>query len=105
MAEQEPYSLASAFPNPPPFWREFTADKVAQMEELKKSYMETLLPGDIPDPSTVIRVPEVPEELAYLQPPAEPEDGRWRVFGDLYKVRFQVSDFPGGVGRPSDGRA
>lgn len=86
MAEQELHSLASAFPNPPPFWRDFTPDRIAQMEELSKSYMDTLLPGDIADSSVVMRVPDVPEELIHLQPPAEPEDGRWRVFGDLYKV-------------------
>lgn len=80
--------MASAFPNPPPFWRDFTPDKIAQMEELRKNYMDTLLPGDITDPSAVMRVPDVPEELVHLQPPAEPEDGKWRVFGDLYKVRI-----------------
>lgn len=90
MAEQEPHSLASAFPNPPPFWKDFTPDKITRMEELSKNYMDTLLPGDISDPSAVIRVPDVPEDLIHLQPPAEPEDGQWRVYGDLYKLNDEL---------------
>ena len=88
MAEQqEPHSLASTYPNPPPFWREFTPDKVARIEELRTAYIEQH--GG--EPRTT-RVPDVPDELVNLQPPSEPVDGRWRVFGDNYMVRRQESN-------------
>lgn len=116
MAEQEAQALGSAFPNPPSFWRDFTADKIARMDELRKSYTETLpeaqqqtqqsgddTEGGSSGPTGAdeaaaaaaqavqnevpVRIPDVPEDLVNLQPPAEPEDGRWRVFGDYYMVR------------------
>ena len=81
MAEQqEPHSLASTFPNPPPFWKDFTPDNIARIEELRKAY------GKQHGNETPARIPGVPEDLINLQPPAEPIDGRWRVFGDHYTV-------------------
>lgn len=78
MADQpEPHSLASTFPNPPLFWKDFTPDKVARIEELRARHG-----GD----AQTVRLPDVPEDLINLQPPAEPADGRWRVFGDQYMV-------------------
>lgn len=90
MAEQEPHSLASAWPLPPPFWKDFTPDKTSQMEELRKTYIESLLPGDLIDPAITTRIPDVPEHLTQLQPPAEPEDGRWRVFGAVYELDHKL---------------
>jgi mediator of RNA polymerase II transcription subunit 7 len=84
MADEEPRSLASTFPNPPPFWKDFTPDKIARIEEIRKSHIEAN-GGD----ELTVRVPGLPEELINLQPPAEPEDGRWRVFGDQYMVRLE----------------
>ncbi|CAM1505752.1 Fc.00g113890.m01.CDS01 [Cosmosporella sp. VM-42] len=82
MAEQqEPQSLASTYPNPPPFWKEFTADKVAMIEELRTAHIEQH-GGEV----LTARVPDVPEELVNLQPPSEPVEGRWRVFGDQYML-------------------
>ncbi|KAG5930044.1 hypothetical protein E4U42_003205 [Claviceps africana] len=81
MAEQEAHSLASTFPNPPLFWKAFTPDRVARIEELRSAFAGA---GD-GDPSTsVVRVPGLPDELTLLQPPSEPADGRWRQFGDHY---------------------
>lgn len=89
MEEQEAVSLSSTFPNPPPFWKDFTADKVARYEQLRKEHDEnearTTADNDTFTPQTRIR--DLPEELITLQPPAEPADGRWRVFGDQYMVR------------------
>ncbi len=88
MEEQEEVSLSSTFPNPPPFWRDFTTDKIARYEQLRKEHDEE--EGDTTPnnegfkPPTRIR--NLPEELIHLQPPAEPADGRWRVFGDQYMV-------------------
>ena len=91
--QQEPTQgqLAATFPNPPPFWKDFTAENVTRMNKLWEQipatpHQETL------DPLTR-RMPGVPDELVNLQPPAEPANGKWRVFGDLYSVRLS----PGGV--------
>ncbi|EFY85966.1 Mediator of RNA polymerase II transcription subunit 7 [Metarhizium acridum] len=83
MAEQEPHSLASTFPNPPPFWKDFTPDRVARIDELRSAFA-----GGASDhaSSPVVRIPGLPEELTNLQPPPEPSDGRWRVFGDQYML-------------------
>lgn len=88
MAEQEPYSLASTFPNPPPFWKDFTPDRVARIEELRSAFA-----GGASEQasSPVVRIPGLPEELANLQAPPEPPDGRWRVFGDQYMVHASPS--------------
>ncbi|KAF4469027.1 MED7-member of RNA polymerase II transcriptional regulation mediator complex [Fusarium albosuccineum] len=79
--QQEPHSLSSTFPNPPPFWNDFTPDRISRIEELRAAHVNQH--GG--DPLTV-RVPDVPEELINLQPPTEPADGRWRVFGDHYML-------------------
>ncbi|CCT64200.1 related to MED7-member of RNA Polymerase II transcriptional regulation mediator complex [Fusarium fujikuroi] len=79
--QQEGHSLSSMFPNPPPFWQDFTTDKISRIQELRTSYIAEH--GG--DPLTV-RVPGIPEDLVNLQPPAEPADGRWRVFGDQYML-------------------
>lgn len=78
--QQEPVSLASTFPNPPLFWNDFTPENVARIEELRKNYGEDH-GGHVP-----ARIPDVPEYLTNLQPPPEPSDGSWRVFGDHYTV-------------------
>ncbi|RMJ09944.1 hypothetical protein BHE90_014002 [Fusarium euwallaceae] len=82
MAEQqEPHSLSSTFPNPPPFWKDFTPEKLSRIEALRTAHLSQ----HEGEPLTV-RVPNVPEDLINLQPPAEPTDGRWRVFGDQYML-------------------
>ncbi|OIW25454.1 MED7-domain-containing protein [Coniochaeta ligniaria NRRL 30616] len=71
-------NASSTFPDPPPFWRDFTTDKIDRMESLRSRYADqTGL-----DISTIIRVPDVPDDLTNLQPPAEPADGKWRLFGE-----------------------
>ncbi|KZZ97365.1 Mediator complex, subunit Med7 [Moelleriella libera RCEF 2490] len=99
MAEQqEAHSLASTFPNPPPFWKDFTPDRVARIEELRSAFSDARIPG-------------LPDELTNLQPPCEPADGRWRVFGDQYMVRTfllslvdeEISDGGGGGGGGGEG--
>lgn len=80
--QQEPHSLASTFPNPPPFWKDFTPDNTARIDELRKAY------GNHHDGETPHRIPGVPDDLTNLQPPAEPVNGRWRVFGDHYMVHI-----------------
>ncbi|KAJ4223520.1 Mediator of RNA polymerase II transcription subunit 7 [Fusarium solani] len=82
MAEQqEPHSLSSTFPNPPPFWKDFTPEKLSRIEALRTAHL-----GQHEGEPLTVRVPDVPEDLINLQPPAEPADGRWRVFGDQYML-------------------
>lgn len=83
--EQQPHSLASTFPSPPPFWRDFTPENVRRVDDL--------LPPAVPGAAAAAAAgddrparAELPEELVNLQPPPEPADGRWRVFGDHYSV-------------------
>ena len=86
MADQPLEGASSTFPDPPPFWRDFTTDKIERMESLRSRYADqTGL-----DASTVIRVPNVPEDLTNLQPPAEPADGKWRLFGMELTVRARL---------------
>ncbi|EGX97053.1 Mediator complex, subunit Med7 [Cordyceps militaris CM01] len=92
MEEQEAVSLSSTFPNPPPFWRDFTPDKIARYEQVRAEHdeddNEKNTNGEGYRPPT--RINNLPEELTYLQPPAEPTDGRWRVFGDQYMLNDQL---------------
>lgn len=84
MADQamDASSASWTFPDPPPFWRDFTTDKIERMESLRSRYADqTGL-----DISTIVRVPDVPEGLATLQPPPEPADGKWRLFGEPLTV-------------------
>ncbi|KAF4444804.1 hypothetical protein F53441_11062 [Fusarium austroafricanum] len=83
--QQEAPPLSSMYPNPPPFWQDFTADKISRIQELRASYIAQH--GG--DPLTV-RVPDVPEDLTNLQPPAEPADGRWRIFNGNYSLEDKL---------------
>ncbi|PHH77724.1 hypothetical protein CDD83_4092 [Cordyceps sp. RAO-2017] len=86
MADPEPHSLASTFPNPPPFWKDFTPDRMARMDELRNVHGIGPVKGEPGAARPPARLPDVPDDLVNLQPPAEPADGRWRVFGDQYML-------------------
>lgn len=83
--QQEPHSLASTFPNPPDFWKAFTPDRIAKIEELRRAHAADE-GSDVEGADTDVRIANLPEDLITLQPPPEPADGRWRVFGDQYMV-------------------
>ena len=74
-------ALASTFPGPPPFWTDFTPENLARIEDLRSAAPE--YDGD----GSVVRLSNLPDDLVNLQPPAEPADGKWRIFGDYYSVR------------------
>lgn len=82
MADQDQNSLASTFPDPPPFWKDFTPDRVAKIAELRTASAE----NNDGDGEVPVRIDGIPEDLLLLQPPAEPADGRWRIFGDQYML-------------------
>lgn len=75
--------VTALFPDPPQFWRAFTPDNLSRFETLKQEYADRH--GVSRD--TVIRVPVLPEDLLYLQPPPEPEDQKWRLFSEPLSVR------------------
>lgn len=72
----------STFPDPPPFWQDFTPEKLERFETLKSRYADQ----QGLDAAGVIRIPGVPEDLVNLQPPAEPVDRKWRLFGEVQTV-------------------
>lgn len=109
--DEEPQQTASAstWPPPPPFWKAFTPDNVARIEELRKATADRLGIQDTPS----VRIDELPRELRNLQPPPEPEDGGWRVFGDKYFLKDELPQledgeirrlFPNSEERDQDGK-
>lgn len=88
MADQAPPqapTISSTFPNPPDFlWRDFTPDKLSRFEELKKTWQEGH--PEAASSKSVSLIPDLPDDLRHLQPPPEPADGAWRLYGDLFTV-------------------
>ncbi|KAF4919366.1 Mediator of RNA polymerase II transcription subunit 7 [Colletotrichum viniferum] len=76
-------AVAATFPNPPPFWKDFTPEKLARIEDLRKAQAEKdgVDVKDLPP-----RIPNIPEELINLNPPSEPASGTWKVFGANYTL-------------------
>lgn len=70
-------NASSTFPDPPPFWRDFSPENLERFESLKRRYTDQ----QGLDAASVIRVPDIPQDLVNLQPPAEPADRTWRLFG------------------------
>ncbi|KAI1141865.1 MED7-domain-containing protein [Hypoxylon sp. FL0543] len=86
MEEEQPQQVSSTWPPPPPFWRDFTPENLARINELRKQEAEK---QGIED-ATKIRLEGLPRELRNLQPPLEPADGVWRVFGDTYRLNDEL---------------
>ncbi|KAK1773555.1 MED7 protein-domain-containing protein [Copromyces sp. CBS 386.78] len=78
-SEEDNSALASFFPDPPLFWKAFIPSNLQAFADLKQQHasQQGVLVQDI------VRVPHLPadSDLIYLQPPAEPEDGTWRLYG------------------------
>ncbi|KAH9907168.1 mediator complex, subunit Med7 [Xylariomycetidae sp. FL2044] len=80
--EDEQAQISSTWPLPPPFWKDFADDQITRTAELRIAFAMKEARSD-PSP---IRLPEIPYEVRNLQPPVEPKDGTWRVFGDTYRL-------------------
>ncbi|KAK7959875.1 uncharacterized protein PG986_004729 [Apiospora aurea] len=87
--------ITSTWPRPPPFYKDFTADNLARLADLKRERAETSNPPSNPDADTnnsnrddVLshRLTGLPANLRNLQPPAAPDEGAWRIFGDPYRL-------------------
>ena len=81
--QQQPNSLSSAFPNPPPFWKEFTPENLDRISELRAGAGNKRYDASKELP---VRLLDLPAELRFLQPPEPMTDGIYRVFGDFYDV-------------------
>ncbi|KAI0129879.1 MED7 protein-domain-containing protein [Xylariales sp. AK1849] len=92
MAEEDgaQNAISSTFPPPPPFWKDFTSDNVARVADLKKEQAER----NGTDISTV-RLTGLPRHQRNLQPPLEPANGAWRVFGSNYTLADELPKLDG----------
>ncbi|KAI1326548.1 MED7-domain-containing protein, partial [Xylariaceae sp. FL0255] len=84
--DEEQQQVSSTWPPPPPFWKDFTPENTARIEDLQKETAERL---GLDNPSTV-HLDGLPRGLRNLQPPPEPEDGEWRVFGNRYRLKDEL---------------
>ncbi|KAI1157809.1 mediator complex, subunit Med7 [Nemania serpens] len=84
--DEEQQQLASTWPPPPPFWKDFTPDNIAAIGDLRKETAERLREQDV----STVRLDGLPRGLRNLQPPLEPEDGEWRVFGHRYTLQDEL---------------
>lgn len=103
MADDNPDNVLSAtFPAPPPFWKHFTPDNRTRFTELQQQYAADH-PAENASASDALppRIPDVPPELRYLQPPEPPANGKYRNFGDAYDVCacLHIRFFLGSFGR------
>ena len=87
---EEQQGLAAVFPNPPPFWQDFTPDKIEKINELRDQQSKPA--NKIFDPSKELpqRILELPAELRFLQPPPIPDTPVYKVFGDTYNVSYKL---------------
>ena len=87
-AQDDGDGLSSTFPDAPGYlWRDFTAENVERIDELRQAQAQTT--GEKTTAAT--RLAGLPDELAHLQPPPEPQDGLYRLFGARYSVCFPSS--------------
>jgi mediator of RNA polymerase II transcription subunit 7 len=107
MAEK-PHTKAN-FPIPPPFYKHFTKDNLAQLRQIRKEKTATQPTTDngtsITEQSKELDIATLPAELCYLVPPPPPADGKWRTFGaqhDLHAPDPSLEDAGIEVLYPSD---
>jgi len=86
--EDDPSKVTALYPDPPPFWKDFTPANLARIESLKQDYAEQ----QGIDVDTVVRISDIPEDLTYLQPPAEPTDAKWRLFSEPQSIDDELQD-------------
>src|SRR4051812_2476891 len=85
--QQQPNPLASAFPNPPPFWQNFTPENLSRISEIRAQEHGTGSKSHDHSKELPARLLNLPPELRFLQPPPPLTEGIYRVFGDHYDVR------------------
>ncbi|KAK3349803.1 MED7 protein-domain-containing protein [Lasiosphaeria hispida] len=76
--EEDSSKVTALYPDPPPFWKAFTAENLSQFDSLKQEYADQ----NGLDADSAVRIPDIPENLNYLQPPPEPTESKWRLFSE-----------------------
>ncbi|KAK5658087.1 hypothetical protein OQA88_2643 [Cercophora sp. LCS_1] len=98
--EEDNTKVTSLWPDPPLFWKAHTPENKERWESLRNLYATQ----NGLDPATVLRIPDCPEELEYLQPPAEPADGKWRLYGQNHSLDDELLSLEqAGIQRLGDG--
>ncbi|KAK3693227.1 MED7 protein-domain-containing protein [Podospora appendiculata] len=80
--EEDSSKVTALYPDPPPFWKAFTPENIARFDTLRQDFADKHGLDADADTDTVVRIPDVPDDLIYLQPPAEPTDSKWRLFSE-----------------------
>ncbi|KAH8882239.1 MED7-domain-containing protein [Thozetella sp. PMI_491] len=114
--QEQENKAALLFPNPPPFWQDFTPQNLDKYAALKQEFVKqhpevvaeakraSEIAGESQDGAAknapaddelAIRIPDVPPELVNLEPPAEPADGRWRLFGEQMTLHDELQSLEG----------
>ncbi|KAK0629314.1 MED7 protein-domain-containing protein [Bombardia bombarda] len=87
---------AAMMPDPPPFWKSFTPDNLARFDTLKQEFADQ----HGADIDTIVRIPDISEDLVYLQPPAEPIDSKYRLFDEPQTLAEELQTLEaGGIDR------
>lgn len=88
--------LSAAFPAPPPFYKHFTPDNIAQLKAARNATISTTdaKHDDSTDESGQILTEEqlrdLPRELLYLIPPEPPKSGLYQCFGEALDVGLSI---------------
>ena len=90
MADQpQPGAISAAFPAPPPFYKHFTPENLARLQEIQASTSSSAGEPSAEEPAqppSSIDLDALPLELRYLIPPAPPT-GQYRSFNTIEDVR------------------
>lgn len=77
--QEEEQQLPTTFPAPPLFFKDFTPENIARIEELRAAKGQSK--AFDPATSLPVRILDLPPELRCLQPPEPPADGLYRCYG------------------------
>ena len=89
--EEQEQQIPTTFPAPPLFFKDFTPENIARIEELRAGQTKGDTKGKY-DPATSLplRILDLPPELRCLQPPGPPANGMYRCFGIDHNVRIPL---------------